>query len=155
MLLEISNDDGPADVKARDLRPEIDVTEGILQAAYIISNFLNAQAGDNGAAVTMQKITRAAGDDLRPIQVAYKYEGSRHFNAPNQIGGPAQECPKGLCDGLAFSQWSVFAQQYVSMADEIHKEGFLLSVTNNFVDLTSVPPLGAYHNPNLTLHDNV
>jgi hypothetical protein len=33
-----------------------------------------------------------------PIVAAYELEGSRHFNAPNQIGGPGEKtCVKGGC----------------------------------------------------------
>eukprot|EP00301_Raphidiophrys_heterophryoidea_P016267 c25825_g1_i1.p1 GENE.c25825_g1_i1~~c25825_g1_i1.p1 ORF type:complete len:693 (+),score=141.58 c25825_g1_i1:108-2081(+) len=86
-------------------------------------------------------------DFIAPVIDAYLLEGSRHYNAKDQFGGPGQStCVKGLCDGV--SEWSKVAQQIIAGT----VPGFdVVSPSNFYVQLSASPVSGGdFHLPHIS-----
>jgi hypothetical protein len=83
------------------------------------------------------------------IWQAYEREGSAHFNAPRQIGGPgAAACQRGGCPDS--SEWSTVAQTAVIGADI---PDWTVEAVNTFVDLGGSPVTNEdFHLPNVTVN---
>ena len=130
----------------RDLRPEISINEAHASASALIGDFLDAQAKLPGHGAKVAAAVRTTADFVRPVIGAYLFEGSRHFNAPRQIGGPgSKKCVKGGCPEQ--SGWATVAQGLV--AGKL--DGWSFSATNEYVDCSSNPLTGGeFHLPHIS-----
>mmetsp|Transcript_60379 Transcript_60379/g.127926 ORF Transcript_60379/g.127926 Transcript_60379/m.127926 type:complete len:576 (-) Transcript_60379:387-2114(-) len=137
----------PLLVQARDLLPEISEETAHGSVAKLIAPyFQRLAAGSEASGKTAPGgVSKASVDFFAPIIEAYELEGSRDFNAPEQIGGPgAKSCIKGGCPSK--SAWAPEAQKIISAV-----EGWDLNVTNEYVDCKSTPLSGAeFHLPVIT-----
>merc|ERR1719230_843338 len=98
--------------KQRDLQAELSLDAAHSQAAAVAGDYLDQLAG-KGRGAKVRAAVAATKVFVEPIIAAYKYEGSRHFNGPRQIGGPgADECVKGGCPDK--SDWAVVAQALIA-----------------------------------------
>ena len=129
----------------RDLRAEVSLEQAHAAAAELIADFMAQRLGTGGGAKVAAAVKRTA-TFIKPIIEAYEYEGSRHFNAPRQIGGPGESaCVKGGCPDK--SAWAPVAQAVIAG----RLDGWAFSATNEFVDCSSTPITGAeFHLPNIT-----
>mmetsp|Transcript_144100 Transcript_144100/g.268437 ORF Transcript_144100/g.268437 Transcript_144100/m.268437 type:complete len:754 (+) Transcript_144100:48-2309(+) len=133
----------PALVQAMDLLPEITYDQAHTAVAKIVASYFGKLAGmGDGSAVT--QAVSATAEFVKPIIAAYELEGARYFNEPAQYGGPLENtCAKGACNGK--SPWAPKAQELISKV-----EGWTLSVSNQYVDVSSTPITGAeFHLPTI------
>jgi len=139
--MQFASGEPPLLVKLRDLLPEISEDAAHAAVARLVAPFFEARAGvaSPGRAPLAGPSTE---EFLKPIIAAYELEGSRHFNAPAQIGGPDEaKCVKGGCPTK--SRWTTEAQKTISQVD-----GWSLEVDNEYVDCSSTPLTGAeFHLP--------
>jgi len=146
--MQFASGDPPALVRARDLMPEISYDEAYAAVAEIVVSYFGKVIG-GGASVNgqeaLQKALAATAAFVKPIVAAFELEGARYFNEPAQIGGPLEStCVKGGCDGK--SAWAPKAQEVISKVD-----GWTLSVSNQYVDVSSTPLSGEeFHLPVIT-----
>ncbi len=85
-------------VKARDLMPEVTQDVAWQQIVAVFNDFMLVQLQQPGAGGVIATMVGATAKFVAPIIAAYEMEGSRHFNAPAQIGGPgASQCVQGGC----------------------------------------------------------
>jgi len=134
--------------KKRDLHPELSLEQAHAAAAALIADFIDARAG-RGSGAKVSAAVRATKTFVEPIVAAYLLEGSRHYNAPRQIGGPGSaECIKGGCPD--HSAWAPMAQAII--AGELN--GWSFSASNEYVECSSTPITGGeFHLPTIT-NDN-
>jgi hypothetical protein len=142
--MQFASGEPPALVKARDLEPEISDEDAHTAVAELVASYFEKLAGVASGSRLTQAVT-ATGDFVKPIIAAYEYEGARYINAPAQIGGPLEKtCVKGGCEGK--SPWAPMAQELISAV-----EGWTLSVSNQYVDVSSTPLTGEeFHLPKIT-----
>ena len=83
----------------------------------MIADFLDHAAGLPGAhGDAVAAAVEATGAFVQPLVDAYLLEGSRHFNAPAQIGGDeASKCVQGGCPSS--SGWPLVAQRIIAGVD--------------------------------------
>jgi hypothetical protein len=137
----------PLLVSQRDLKAEVSTDEAQAAGASAIASFIKSVAMNDATAVnSLLSAVKKTADWVSPIVKAYELEGSREFNAPQQKGGPNENCPKGGCAGVG-SAWSIHAQQYIANLDEYTQNRLTLDVSNQFVQLSSLPPFGEFHLP--------
>ena len=143
---------GPATpfVQLRDLLPEISFEEAWNHTGAVIASFVESIAlGSSQAKEDIEREVELTRSIVQPIIDAYEFEGARWFNGRTQIGGPDEDCPRGLCFGEG-SQWAVFAQKHLADMDLLKSEGFDLEVSSQYVELTSLPPFGDFHLPSVS-----
>mmetsp|Transcript_45539 Transcript_45539/g.72021 ORF Transcript_45539/g.72021 Transcript_45539/m.72021 type:complete len:561 (-) Transcript_45539:253-1935(-) len=142
--MQFSSGKPPALVQARDLVPEISYDEAYAAVSDLVASYFDKVAGV-GDGVALANAVTATGEFVKPIIGAYELEGARYFNAPEQYGGPLEsKCVKGGCSGK--SSWAPKAQEIISSID-----GWTLSVSNEYVDVSSTPLTGAeFHLPKIT-----
>mmetsp|Transcript_129350 Transcript_129350/g.322460 ORF Transcript_129350/g.322460 Transcript_129350/m.322460 type:complete len:579 (-) Transcript_129350:79-1815(-) len=143
--MQFASGEPPALVRLRDLKPEIPNEVAQVAVARLVSGYFQRLTIDGGvgvAAGSWQEASAATEQMLQPIIDAYDLEGSRDFNAPDQIGGPgAKNCVKGGCPSK--SKWAPEAQRIISEV-----EGWTLQVDNQYVDCKSTPLTGEeFHLP--------
>eukprot|EP00475_Leptophrys_vorax_P006607 TRINITY_DN1410_c0_g1_i3.p1 TRINITY_DN1410_c0_g1~~TRINITY_DN1410_c0_g1_i3.p1 ORF type:complete len:532 (-),score=137.41 TRINITY_DN1410_c0_g1_i3:69-1664(-) len=137
----------PLLVTERDLKPEITTEDAQAKGASVIASYIKSIAyGDAASQTSLVSAVKTTGNWAAPIVAAYELEGSREFNAPAQKGGPSENCPKGGCVGTG-SDWAKQAQEYVANLPIYAQHGMTLDVTNQFVQLSSLPPFGEFHLP--------
>eukprot|EP00475_Leptophrys_vorax_P033676 TRINITY_DN5330_c0_g2_i1.p1 TRINITY_DN5330_c0_g2~~TRINITY_DN5330_c0_g2_i1.p1 ORF type:complete len:547 (-),score=173.73 TRINITY_DN5330_c0_g2_i1:77-1717(-) len=141
----------PALVKASDLKSELLEQDAHVAGAHAIVSFIGTQLGIMSSATKLIGLVDETSDFVEPIAKAYELEGSRQFNAPEQKGGPQENCPKGGCVGIG-SQWATIAQDFIADESVFDAKGLKLNITNEFVELSSTPPFGAFHLPNITVN---
>lgn len=136
--MQFASGDPPMLVKLRDLQPEVALEDAHVAVAKLVAPYfeklvVGQEVGGSSAATA---------SFVAPIVAAYELEGSRHFNAPEQIGGPGQDkCVKGGCPSK--SAWAPEAQKIISQVD-----GWVLAVDNEYVDCRSTPLTGEeFHLP--------
>jgi len=110
--------------------------------AKIVAAYFGKVTGSRGDEAALTEAVSATAEFVKPIIASYELEGARYFNAPAQIGGPLETtCVKGGCDGK--SAWAPKAQELLSAV-----EGWTLSVSNQYVDVSSTPLTGEeFHLP--------
>ena len=162
--MQFASGDPPALVKARDLQPEVTLDAAHGAAAQLIAAFMAQRMNNNNddnnnnningrgggsASTVIQQAVAATADLVAPIVAAYEQEGGRNFNVPAQFGGPMEKqgCTKGGCPGSS-SPWAPTAQQVIS--GDLPETGWTVDVSNEYVQLSSTPPLGAFHLPVVT-----
>lgn len=139
--MQFSSGEPPLLVKLRDLQPEISYEEAYAAVAKLVAPYFEKRAG-----ISKDDKVSLRDDDtiefVKPIIRAYEIEGSRWFNAPDQIGGPGMKnCVKGGCPSK--SMWAPEAQKVISEV-----EGWTLTVDNEYVDCSSTPLTGeGFHLP--------
>jgi len=112
-----------------DLKPEITHEEAQLTQARIVADWLSKELRLGSGRLLASEVAKAK-EFLRPFIAAGELEGSRSFNAPNQVGTPGWVCPRGVCE--AGSGWIAECQAYIAGKDVIDRGA---SVVNNFADL--------------------
>eukprot|EP00747_Dinoflagellata_sp_TGD_P186426 gnl/TRDRNA2_/TRDRNA2_43437_c0_seq1.p1 gnl/TRDRNA2_/TRDRNA2_43437_c0~~gnl/TRDRNA2_/TRDRNA2_43437_c0_seq1.p1 ORF type:complete len:562 (-),score=94.96 gnl/TRDRNA2_/TRDRNA2_43437_c0_seq1:48-1733(-) len=137
----------PKLVQLRDLEPEISYDAAHMAVAKLVAPYFEKVIGI-GSATAQEKLDPLLADTAdfaKPIIAAFELEGSRHFNAPKQIGGPgASKCKKGGCPSS--SAWALTAQEVISSVD-----GWTLNVSNEYVDCSSTPLTGGeFHLPEIS-----
>jgi hypothetical protein len=148
---QFATGNAPTLVAARDLKPEADSESSLNRASSIIGNFLAyVKTGDQTANNVVVSAVKTTGQFIAPIVSAFELEGSREFNAPKQKDGPLEDCPKGMCSGIG-SVWAITAQEFIADKNAFTSHGLKLHVTNNYVELSSLPPFGEFHLPNITV----
>ena len=142
---------GPArgHVKAQDLKPEISNEQAHTLAAGLIADFFDRLAHLPGTGAAVTAAVKATGEFVQPLIDAYVLEGSIHFNAPAQIGGPlADKCVQGGCPSA--SAWAPVAQQLITGV-AMDSATYSTEISNQYVDCKSTPVTGAvFHLPNVT-----
>jgi len=102
----------PELLKLRDLQPEVSQAQAWSLIIALFSDFMNVQVHVAGAGQALASAVAQTGKFAAPLIAAYELEGSRHFNAPNQIGGPGEaNCVKGGCPD--HSNWVHTAQEVI------------------------------------------
>lgn len=145
--MQFASGKAPALVQNRDLIAVLNFSQAHDAAAEVISDFLTSIVEpENSRMVQHVKNSRVL---YEPIVRAFEYEGGRYFNAPTQKGGPSENCPKGGCKGPG-SQWAITAQNILASDPRLSDLEIKLDVTNEFVQLSSLPPFGEYHLPSIT-----
>lgn len=136
--LQFASGEPPLLVKLRDLQPEVSLEAAHATIASLVAPYFEQLA----TGVEAKTSYESTADFLEPLIKSYELEGSRYFNAPEQIGGPgADKCVKGGCPSK--SGWVGTAQTVISQV-----EGWTLKVDNQYVDSTSTPLTGAvFHLP--------
>jgi hypothetical protein len=149
--MQFSSGAPPTLVKLRDLQPEVSYDEAHSSiASAIVAYIEKTVAASNIAAHALSSLQASTEEFLKPIIIAYQKEGARWLGSPAQFGGPSQsDCvigkDKGLCP--AGSEWAPEAQRVISGGID----GWSLSVTNEFVELSSTPLTGGdFHLPRIT-----
>jgi len=141
---------GPAKglVKERDLKPEITDDEAHDQSSTLIADFLDHMAGVTTAGTLVAREQNNTGNFLQPLIDAYLLEGSRHFNAPDQIGGEAaDQCVKGGCPSEC--GWAPVAQDLIAGVNE--SSAYVTNISNQYVNCKSSPIEGeVFHLPNVS-----
>lgn len=136
---------GPASsfVQYQDLIPEISDDEAHNATGALIADFVSALVGAGKGDLVAQAV-KEAGVFSKPLLTAYMREGSRHFNAPAQVGGPLEStCSKGLCADS--SEWATVAQGVIASS-----EGFSLDISNRYVQMSATPITGGeFHLPEI------
>jgi len=112
-----------------DLKPEISHEEAQQQQAKIVVDWLAKELGLGSGSFLKSEVARTK-QFLEPFIAAGELEGSRSFNAPNQVGTPGWDCARGVCQ--AGSAWISEAQAYIAGKD-VMEAGTKLQ--NNFADL--------------------
>lgn len=132
--------------KSRDLHAEISIEQAHETAAALISDFFAQRLNVPGSGAKLAAAVSATKAFAAPLIEAYLLEGSRHFNAPRQIGGPGKkDCVKGGCPD--HSEWARTAQAIVAGP----LSGWNFNSSNNFVSCTSTPITGeVFHLPNIS-----
>lgn len=132
--------------RERDIRAELSLQQAHTAAAAIAGDWLDRLSGVSGSGGKVKAAVAATATFVAPLIAAYKYEGSRHFNGPAQIGGPgAKQCVKGGCPDK--SGWPVVAQALI--AGKL--DGWSFEASNEFVDCSSTPLTGeVFHLPTIT-----
>jgi len=136
--MQFASGEAPALVRLRDLKPAVTEKQAQDAVARLVARFFKHRI-----AGTRQEAAEETTEQLlRPIIAAYEMEGSRNFNAPEQIGGPGEsKCVKGGCPSK--SKWATEAQKVISAV-----EGWALQVDNEYVDCKSTPLTGEeFHLP--------
>ena len=123
-------------VNKNDLKAEITLESAHSQIASIINAFVT-----NNSDYVSIKLKETLGL-IMPIIEAYELEGSVHFNRPDQT-----TCRRGYCG--KGSDWTKIAQSIISGMDILSKEGYILNVENDFVELDSLPPFKDIHHPKI------
>lgn len=128
-------------VAQRDLKSEVseDSAHSAIseQIRFFISNNINA----------INKALENSYTFLQPIIKAFELEGSIHFNRPDQT-----KCHRGYCS--QGSKWTVEAQKILSVESLLNSKNVSLNITNDFVILSSLPPLGDLFHPKRNLKNN-
>jgi len=132
--------------KQRDLAAELSLADAHTTAAALLTDWLSQLAATGGGDVIAAAVAHT-GTFVAPIVAAYELEGSRHFNAPAQIGGPlAKSCVKGGCPQPG-SAWAARAQGVI--AGDL--DGWSLEASNQFVDCQSTNETGGqFHLPTIS-----
>eukprot|EP00992_Anisonema_acinus_P009513 TRINITY_DN5733_c0_g1_i1.p1 TRINITY_DN5733_c0_g1~~TRINITY_DN5733_c0_g1_i1.p1 ORF type:complete len:541 (-),score=133.05 TRINITY_DN5733_c0_g1_i1:61-1629(-) len=138
----------PLLVSKEDLQPEITNSAALTAGSTIIANFIADVLGSSSAKAAVAEQVSSTKNLIQPIITAYLLEGARYWNDPQQKGGPAEDCPKGGCSGPG-SQWTPKAQALIGDQANLTKEGWKLSISSQFVQLSAMPPLGEFHLPHL------
>lgn len=144
---------GPATglVKQKDLKPEISDSEAHDAASTVIADFIDRLAKLPSAGSAVDHAVKATGDFLQPLIDAYLLEGSKHFNAPAQIGGSqASQCQQGGCPSSCL--WAPVAQSIIAGVDSSGGGGaYVTNISNQYVDCKSSPVSGeVFHLPNIS-----
>lgn len=136
--MQFASGELPILVKAQDLMPEVSQSEAHKAIATSAACFIIQQMGQE---CSYEDGTNTV--DLGPLIKAFELEGSKHFNAPSQIGGETSKCSKGLCqDG---SDWAVFAQRLIA------GEGDKINISDKQVEMSATPVTGGnFHLPTIT-----
>jgi hypothetical protein len=125
-------------VKLRDLKAEISEEKGHEKISQVISYFLK---GDENSLNNEIKKTKEL---IKPLIDAFEFEGSLHFNRPQQT-----KCRRGFCgDG---TNWTIEAQKIISKEKDLKVK---LNISNNYVILSSLPPLGDLFHPKMSYDKN-
>lgn len=125
-------------VAQRDLKAEVTQDAAHEKIAKVISSFLNSDVEAINAEL------RATQAFLKPIIEAFELEGSIHFNRPNQ-----SKCHRGYCS--EGSAWTIEAQKILSQENIVKANNVTLNITNDYVILSSLPPLGDLFHPKRSL----
>jgi len=112
-----------------DLKPEITHEEAQLTQARIVIDWLAKELGMGDGSLLASEVKKAK-QFLQPFIAAGVLEGSRSFNAPNQVGTPGWECPRGVCE--AGSAWISECQAYIAGKDVMDSG---VENVNSFADL--------------------
>jgi len=101
----------PSNVASNDLMAEISESDAHVAFAQRINAWILKKVIGNS--IHLQKFKNEADLLLKPVTEAYLSEGSRHFNAPNQVGGPlSSTCVKGTC--LDQTPKAITAQKHIA-----------------------------------------
>jgi len=141
--MQFASGDPPLLVQLRDLQPEIALSDAHATVAQLVgSYFLKVTDGAERVVSQFAERLQETATFVKPIIAAYEMEGGRYFNAPAQIGGPAEaKCVKGGCPSK--SRWAPVAQEVISAV-----AGWKLMVSNQYVDTRSTPLTGEeFHLP--------
>eukprot|EP00300_Choanocystis_sp_HF-7_P001351 c11092_g1_i2.p1 GENE.c11092_g1_i2~~c11092_g1_i2.p1 ORF type:complete len:597 (+),score=103.96 c11092_g1_i2:1-1791(+) len=135
-------------VSTMDLIPEVSDADAQATASVLIADFLDNCSGVSGTGEEVAAAVAQTATFIGPLVKAYEQEGSRHFNAPSQIGGPnAAACVQGGCPSS--SAWAPRAQ--VLIAGDLGQFGYTGNVTNQYVSVSSNPVTGGvFHLPSIT-----
>ncbi len=116
--------------------------------AKLYVDFMSERLGVPGAGAVVAAAVQDTAAFVGPIISAYNLEGSSHFNAPAQWGGPAQaECVRGGCPSS--SAWAPNGQ--LDISGDL-PGGWTVQVTNEYVNLASEPLIGGdFHLPNISV----
>jgi hypothetical protein len=140
----------PANVLKNDLTPEVEEADAHIAIGSTVADFMaqRLRLSESGRSTQRAQVTVGL---LDPIVKAYELEGSRRFNAPDQVGGPGEkQCVRGLCP--TSSPWAPKAQQLIS-APSLKKADpkVTLDVDNAYVMLGGSPVTGQdFHLPVVT-----
>lgn len=141
--MQFASGEPPLLVKKNDLKPEVDEETAHKNIADVVVDFMRLRIGSLDAGDVLKAKVQATSELIAPLVKAYEYEGSRRFNAPNQVGGAGEKsCSRGGC--LDQSGWAKNAQKLIS-ADI---PGHTLNISNEYVDLAGSPATGKdFHLP--------
>ena len=123
-------------VSLRDLRSEVPMEIGHKTISEIINNFIKKNN------LFIQNELNRTYAFLKPLIEAFEMEGSIHFNRPDQT-----TCHRGYCS--KGSDWTIEAQKILSQEKLINQNGLSMNITNDFVILSSLPPLGDLFHPKM------
>lgn len=123
-------------VKERDLKAENSEDMSHNMISSVVANFISNNYGE-----LAQQISQT-GKLLTPIIQAFELEGSIHFNRPAQ-----ETCTKGYCGHG--SDWAINAQEILAGKEYYAIENINLAITNDYVILSSLPPLGNIYHPKI------
>ena len=124
-------------VASRDLKAEITEEDGHNEISKVIHSFIN------GDVKTLNNYIKKTKDFLKPLIDAFELEGSLHFNRPGQT-----TCHRGGCgEG---TKWTIEAQKIISQEKDLNVK---LNITNNYVILSSLPPLGDLFHPKMSYNN--
>lgn len=112
-----------------DLKPEITHEEAQQRQAVIVSDWLAKELGLGSGSLLKSEVAKAK-TFFQPFITAGELEGSRSYNAPNQVGTPNWECPRGVCE--AGSPWIAEAQKFIAGKDVM---ALGTKIQNNYADL--------------------
>lgn len=134
-------------VKQKDLKAEISDSEAHDAASTVIADFMDRIANLPGAGQQVDNAVHQTGTFLQPLVDAYLLEGSKHFNAPAQIGGTSEDqCVKGGCP--TSSGWTPKAQAIIANVDE--SDTYVANISNMYVNCKSTPPKEVFHLPSVS-----
>jgi len=128
-------------VASRDLKAEIPEEIGHQQISELINSFVIQDKNE------IIKVISQTYSLLRPIIDAFEMEGSVHFNRPLQT-----TCHRGYCS--KGSEWTLHAQRILSQEKLLNLNNVTMNITNDFVILSSLPPLGDLFHPKMSLKNN-
>lgn len=111
-----------------DLKPEKSTSDCQLEVARLGVEFIAKLQGKSNGEMLRREVGRTK-RMMEPLTTAFRFEGSRSFNVPNQADTPNNDCARGVCKG-SVSGWVASAQK-----DVLDAKGFFPQ--SNYADLRS------------------
>lgn len=139
--MQFSSGEPSSFVKLRDLKAENTEEVSHEMISTVIANFLS------GNLDALKSQVLKTGDLLAPLISAFELEGSIHFNRPSQ-----SDCTQGYCS--KGSDWVIKAQEILAGKELYDQTSKNLIVSNDYVILSSLPPLGKLFHPKIYENGN-